>query len=389
MDEELYFSLLKIEINIVKSMGIKAVKSSKNEIQELHNALFTHEYETLDEIRDSLSVCKVFPESMSMLDRVKYCLEYMDCFNNDFEGSKERMGWYIEEEVAENTLTTSSKFPTASAYLDELSSIYYSNPDKAEHLTILYCMVPSPYKNRLLSLLDNKEGYQYPAVIASEYFVNYTGEQNTRNEEKTDNDKIISLDEIDSLCMEKYHEYPNRIIMIVLARFDLDEVKTIIRKHYKYWHEVTGERIDFFWLGYGVRQTPSVYYGEPAEDFLRGIRFDNHTFVKDTTRLGRLAGFDFGDEIGLLLLDCNRGSVRYDKSLYLNIEALVHQEVDTKLKKFFNFLIRVCSEKECIEDVKTELKAQHAIYSLGDITISDVISATGSGAGLIGSFIFA
>ena len=357
MDEELYFSLLKIEINIVKSMGIKAVKSSKNEIQELHNALFTHEYETLDEIRDSLSACKAFPERMPMLDRVKYCLEYMDCFNNDFEGSKERMGWYIEEEVAENTLTTSSKFPTASAYLDELSSIYYSNPDKAEHSTVLYDMVPE--------------------VIAS------------RKEEKTDNDKIISLDEIDSLCMEKYHEYPNRIIMIVLARFDLDEVKTIIRKHYKYWHEVTGERIDFFWLGYGVRQTPSVYYGEPAEDFLRGIRFDNHTFVKDTTRLGRLAGFDFGDEIGLLLLDCNRGSVRYDKSLYLNIEALVHQEVDTKLKKFFNFLIRVCSEKECIEDVKTELKAQHAIYSLGDITISDVISATGSGAGLIGSFIFA
>ena len=256
MDEELYFSLLKTEINIVKSMGIKAVKSSKNEIQELHNVLFTHEYETLDEIRDSLSVCEIFSESMSMVDRVKFCLKYIDCYLLDFEGSKERMGWYLDEEaedIVEVTRVISGTYaPYLESLLGDMKKDYYESLQN-HHVIEYHMMIPFP---------ERREGNVPPDrrnLIMREIF-ELNGDRKIENEENTDNE-IISLNEIDSLCMEKYHEYPNRIIMIVLARFDLDEVKTIIRKHYKYWHEVTGERIDFFWLGYGVRQTPSVYYG--------------------------------------------------------------------------------------------------------------------------------
>lgn len=197
---------------------------------------------------------------------------------------------------------------------------------------------------------------------------------------------IVTLDAIDLYCTKKYSYIPKRIIVIVLARFDLDEIKSIIRKHYDYWNELTGETLDFFWLGYDYEHSPGDYLFGEEKDYINSLKFDNRSFIKDLKRLEKLIDYDFGDEIGLLLFETFNGSVRYDRSLYLNIEALAHQEVDTKLKKFFRFLIRACSFHNRIKDIKSDLKGIRLLYSLKDITLIDMLSVVENTKGLIGAF---
>lgn len=199
--------------------------------------------------------------------------------------------------------------------------------------------------------------------------------------------EILDLDEIESICSSYFCKINKKIVVIVLARFDLDETKSILRKHFNYWNELTGKDVNFYWLGYGPYKNPTRCECRCKEDFCDKLKFSNAIYVSEVKRLEKLLDYQFDDEIGLLLLDCNKGSIQYEKSLYLNIENLAHQEVDTKLKKFIRCLIEVCSNNKCIEEVKTELKTKKTLYDLGDITVSDVLGAAGSGLGLIGSFL--
>ena len=198
--------------------------------------------------------------------------------------------------------------------------------------------------------------------------------------------EILTLSEIDRYCSNYYADTAKIIIVIVLARFDLDEVKSIIRKHYNYWHELTGENVDFFWLGYDVNHTPGEYRGENERDFINGLKFDNRSFIVDVYRLEKLTDYNFGDEIGLLLVETFNGHVRFDRSLYLNIEALAHQEVDTKLKKFFRFLINSCKSHSRIKDINGDLKRIRRFYSLKDITLIDMLNLVEPATGLFGAF---
>lgn len=206
-------------------------------------------------------------------------------------------------------------------------------------------------------------------------------------EPNPNNKETFTLDVIDSFCREKYTLDAKRIIVIVLARYDLDAVKDIIRRNYNYWHELTGNNLDFFWLGYGMKQSPSDYRGDNTEDFITSLRFDNRSYVKDMERLERLSEYRFNDEIGLLLCDCYAGSVQYEKSLYLKMEALAYQSTDINLRKFFKLLIEACRKNECIEDVKTELITKRMYYNLGGIKITNLLGFARAGLGFVVSFL--
>lgn len=216
----------------------------------------------------------------------------------------------------------------------------------------------------------------------------WKSERNGENYEMiTDNTLFLTLDMINSYCEKKYSDKTKKIIVIVLARYDLVEVRSIIRQHYDYWDALTGEQLDFFWLGYSVWGRPNSPGCNTAfDDWFSPVFFDNRTFIKDVARLEKLTDYDFGDEIGLLLFETFNGIVRYDRSLYLNIEALAHQEVDTKLKRFFRALIRSCSVNSRITEVKNELMTKRFLYSLKDITIIDLLNVVEPAKGVIGAF---
>ena len=185
---------------------------------------------------------------------------------------------------------------------------------------------------------------------------------------------MVSLDDIESYCSANYSKYQQRIIIIVLARFDLDDVKAILRRHYRYWNAITGKDIDFFWIGYSAGNTHDKSKSENQKDLIEHFEFDNASFIKDMKRLEKLTDIHFKDELGLLLLDCYQGNIRYDKHIYLSIEKLAHQEGDTNLKKFFSYLIKVCGGGVCLDNVEKKVKLKWLVYNLREVSFSNILS---------------
>ncbi len=194
---------------------------------------------------------------------------------------------------------------------------------------------------------------------------------------------VVTLDFIDASCKVRYHEKAKRIIVIVLARFDLEEVKNIIKKHYDYWNELTSENLDFFWLGYDTDFMTAESRDADKDTIIKHILFNNRSYIRDVKRLKKLTGIDIKDEIGLLLLDVDNGSVKYEKRLYLRIERLIHKEADTNLKTFFSYLIIACSGNACIEEVRKKLKIMHFVLSTKELSISDILDVAVSLKGIM------
>ena len=254
------------------------------------------------------------------------------------------------------------------------------------------CFVIRKVSNSFQTIIIRNGMVPYPGTeykLFLESMVKLEGESNEGGGTVTDSappgvgpNQYITLDTINEMCSNLYREEEKRIVVVVLARYELDKVKKIIKNHYTYWNNATGAGVDFFWLGYGIHNNPGV--NDRAEEITNAIVFDDDLYQKDTEKLMRSNIYKYGDKIALLLFDCNYGELKYENNLYLDIEALAQREDDSKLKSFVSYLIKNCKEKKQIADIELELFVRRLLSSMEGINIVSIIGFVGSVLTIIG-----
>ena len=87
----------------------------------------------------------------------------------------------------------------------------------------------------------------------------------------------FSLEDINNHCNYDYEYGEKRIIGIMLARYNIDASKDIVKQHFDYWNYFSGEKYHIFWLGYGAYAFPREPGQIRVEDVtcMPSVFFDN------------------------------------------------------------------------------------------------------------------
>ena len=216
----------------------------------------------------------------------------------------------------------------------------------------------------------------YPTMFAEEGILVRT---RTYGGGGNESPKGLTLEDIDKICSETYDYDEKRIVVIVMARFTLPEVKKMIYRHLEAWHYFTEQSLDLFWLGYIADKTPSISYED--EHPLKHIRFDYRSFTADLNRLSKITKYSPDDVVSLYLCDYHDGHIHLEDSIYIDIENLAQQEIDTKLKRFFHYLITVCKKNHCVKDVRLKLTRKLLQSNIDGLTCMDLLENVANIAG--------
>jgi hypothetical protein len=193
----------------------------------------------------------------------------------------------------------------------------------------------------------------------------------------------LTIDEIRKSCRNRYAYDERRIIAIMIARYSDENSQNMIRRHYSFWHYMSGKALDIFWLGYGAYHFP----GKPGQirvgniDDEPEVFFDTRIFVDGIKQLEYVSKLSYNDSIGILLCNYHNGSIHLDESVYFSIEKLVEDSQQRKLKDFSSMLIRECSSSSDVVSVTHKLRAKLAFYAMLEIKASALVEKVLSNIG--------
>ena len=64
--------------------------------------------------------------------------------------------------------------------------------------------------------------------------------------------EALSLKELQNKVRERYDHDEQRVVGIMLARYDIGVTSEIVEQCYQYWHLNSRKYLDIFWAGYGA-----------------------------------------------------------------------------------------------------------------------------------------
>ena len=173
-------------------------------------------------------------------------------------------------------------------------------------------------------------------------------------------------DQITSYCNGRYESGERRVIVIVIARYSLPIVKRMVSSHYDMWHYASDSSVDFFWLGYNAGPFPNnggeENIGRLGDD--RHVYFNTRQYLAGRQEIENATGYKPKDIVSLLLCDYYGDRVHYENSALIQIEPLLKDENDIKLRLFMEDLIELCSKNDSVKEVKNQLKCENLIYSI-------------------------
>lgn len=184
----------------------------------------------------------------------------------------------------------------------------------------------------------------------------------------------LTLKDISQDCKILY-ENDKKIVAIMIARYQNNETKNMIKEQYDYWHYYSGKTLNIFWLGYGAYFFPN----RPGQYLVDGIKcepsvyFDTETFVKDIKEIEETINFRYKDKIGILLCNYYDGILHLDESAYINLDPLV-QSKDKRLNNFSHDLIDACKKNSNVSDIIIKLQLKKSLYGILDLKTSSIVS---------------
>jgi len=184
--------------------------------------------------------------------------------------------------------------------------------------------------------------------------------------------KALSLADIDEK-MRKRHEYGEQCIVgIMLARYSIHSVQTLIDENYIYWDTTTDRDFDVFWCGYGEYAVPEGMI--EVRGMNHSAYFDTRKFVECTQVLdGRVRG-EYNDNIQLILVNYREGHLRYNESVRINLEKNFGDD-PASIRRYMQWLLNKCKAEHDVASLLIGLGKQTISEKLHDITLSDLIGA--------------
>ena len=197
--------------------------------------------------------------------------------------------------------------------------------------------------------------------------------------------KALTLRKLQNEIQERYDLDEQRVVGIMLARYEIGITKEIVDQCYQYWNLNSRKYFDVFWAGYGAYLSP--YEESPTKTILRfqgnddRVYFDLEAFIEIKNRFNVVFKSPYNDRLQLILVNYRNGRLRYNESLKIDLEENLDPNY-VKIREIMEFVTTECRSEHQVASIARKLKVEHFKDIIKGVTISDVISTAIGLAGM-------
>lgn len=175
------------------------------------------------------------------------------------------------------------------------------------------------------------------------------------------------LEEINRNAKEK--GVLNDFIGILITRPELPTGKDIIN-NLEYYHFRTGKSINFYLPGYGAYWN-SDYTDSKIVTTIDNVKwlFSNKMFVQFIENLEIYSKWQYSGESELLLVDLKEGKLSYETIIEFYLDNMIRDGVIDSVHQFFEYLFRICNNKDTLNKISNTLGINKAKQSSLDIIL--------------------
>ena len=125
----------------------------------------------------------------------------------------------------------------------------------------------------------------------------------------------------------------------------------------EYFHFRTGKSLNFYLAGYGAYWTNSEYPDGKVVTVIDGVKwsFSNQKFVQFISELEIYSKWSYSGESELLLIELKNGILSYENVMSFHLDTMIRDNVIQSIHLFFEWLFRICSDKETINQISNAL----------------------------------
>ena len=184
---------------------------------------------------------------------------------------------------------------------------------------------------------------------------------------------------------KKLYSGEQRIVGIILARYNMTLVKTIVDSEYFYWHHNSSKYFDIFWAGYGENKFSDFKATQTqleCKENDTGVFFDLEAFINCKRKLASIKGFHYNDEPVLVLVQYDRDRIKFEEFIRIDLEKNL-DEGNRFIRNIMEFLTNECAAKSSVEELSKSLKKRTFFETIKGVEASDVISTILGIAGLV------
>lgn len=187
----------------------------------------------------------------------------------------------------------------------------------------------------------------------------------------------LSLNELQVKVQERYDYDEQRVVGIMLARYDIGITKEIVDQCYQYWNLNTRKYFDVFWAGYGAYLSPNdesttrtilQFSGNK-----RRVYFDLEAFIEIKDQFNSVFKLPYRDRLQLILVNYRDGKLHFDESLKIDLEDNLDRNY-TKIRETMEFVSLECHSAHEVFSIARKLKFEHFKDIIKGVTFSDVVS---------------
>ncbi len=154
---------------------------------------------------------------------------------------------------------------------------------------------------------------------------------------------------------ERFEQGQSGIVMVMMARYTIDTVKTMLRENYEYWDIASGRIVDIYLAGYGAFLPNDNTNTDNKQVEGTNFFYNNRAFKTFKDALYSNMGLEYDDRIELFLLNYKNGNVEYSNALRIDVGAssIGKQE---EIRRIMAFLIRVCATFSDVQSLSNHYK---------------------------------
>ena len=189
--------------------------------------------------------------------------------------------------------------------------------------------------------------------------------------------EALSLSELQNNIRKRYDRDEQRVVGIMLARYDIGITKEIVEQCYQYWHLNSWKYFDVFWAGYGAYLSPSDE--SETKTLLRyqgnknRVYFDLEAFIEIKDQFIDAFKLPYNDRLQLILVNYRDGELHFNESLKIDLEENLDPNY-AKIREIMEFVTGECHSVHEVFPIARKLKLEHFKDIIKGVTLSDVVS---------------
>ena len=188
--------------------------------------------------------------------------------------------------------------------------------------------------------------------------------------------EALSITELRKKINRRYDRDEQRVVGIMLARYNMKLTQKMIEECYTYWDKNSGKLFDIFWAGYG--EFLPDYLESPTKTILKfsgnrtRVYFDLDAFVEIKNEFNEVFKKPYRDKLELILVNYRDGELHFDESVKIDLEQNLDENLG-RIRELMEFLTNECRAEHRVQPIARKLKCEELRDTFKGITVSDAI----------------